>query len=135
VADIAPLLPDVDDPASAPFWAGLRRRAVVVQRCDACSHYRYPPLARCPECSGQEAQWVEVGPSGTVWSFAVYHRALHPSFAADVPYTVAVVELDDGPRITARMRRDAGPVAVGDRVAAHFEDVSDDVTLLTWRTT
>ena len=127
------LLPDVDDPASAPFWAGLRRGAILVQRCEDCGHLRYPALARCPECTGEQAHWTEVGASGTVWSFAVYHRALHPAFAGEVPYAVAVVELDDGPRITARVAAGAAPVAVGTRVVADFREVSDTVTLLTWR--
>jgi uncharacterized OB-fold protein len=127
------LLPDVSDPVSAPFWAGARDRRLVVQKCASCGALRYPPLPGCPECLGRDAEWTELRPTGTVWSYAVYHRALHPAFAGDVPYTVAVVELDDGPRITARMAAGAGRVAVGSRVTAEFEDVAPDVTQLTWR--
>jgi uncharacterized protein len=134
VRGVAPLLlPDVTDPVSAPFWRGLRERVIVVQKCCACGAIRYPPLVGCPECLGREAEWVEVGPQGSVWSYAVYHRALQPAFADEIPYTVAVVELDGGPRITARMVRGIGPVAVGDRVAADFEEVSAEVTQLKWR--
>lgn len=127
------LLPDVTDPVSAPFWRGLRERAIRVQRCSACGALRYPPLAGCPECLGQTAEWIEVRPAGSVWSYAVYHRALQPAFADEIPYTVVVVELDDGPRITARMVRGSGPITVGTRVAAVFEDVTADVTQLKWR--
>ena len=134
--DVAPpLLPDMADPVAAPFWQGLRQRRILVQRCGACGALRYPPLAGCPECLGRAAEWIEVGPAGSVWSYAVYHRALQPAFADEIPYTVAVVELDDGPRITARMVRGSGPVVVGARVAAQFEDVTADVTQLKWRIT
>lgn len=132
--DVAPLLlPDVTDPVTAPFWRGLRERRILVQKCGACGALRYPPLAGCPECLGRDAEWIEVGRSGSVWSYAVYHRALQPTFADEIPYTVAVVELDDGPRITARMVRGGGPLVIGARVAAQFEDVSAEVTQLKWR--
>jgi uncharacterized OB-fold protein len=127
------LLPDVDDPGSAPFWAGLRRHAVTVQACDDCGKLRYPPLPRCPECTSESTRWRDVPGTGTVWSFAVYHRALHAAFADDVPYTVAVVELDAGPRVTAGVSPGSPPVSVGVRVVADFPEVSDTVTLLTWR--
>ena len=132
--DVAPLLlPDVTDPVAAPFWQGLRERVIRVQKCVRCGALRYPPLAGCPECLGSTAEWVEVGPAGAVWSYAVYHRALQPAFADEIPYTVAVVELDDGPRITARMVHGSDPVGVGTRVTAAFEDVTADVTQLKWR--
>lgn len=127
------LLPDVTDPVSAPFWQGLRERVIRVQKCTNCGALRYPPLSGCPECLGTVAEWIELGPAGSVWSYAVYHRALQPAFADEIPYTVAVVELDDGPRITARMVRGSDPIGVGTRVTAAFEDVTADVTQLKWR--
>jgi len=63
----------------------------------------------------------------------VYHRALHAAFTGQVPYTVAVVELDDGPRITARMVPGERPVAIGDRVRASFEAVTAEVRLIRWQ--
>jgi uncharacterized OB-fold protein len=129
----AALLPDVTDPVAAPFWAGLQQRTIRVQRCASCGAVRYPPLPGCPTCMARETEWVEVGPHGTVWSYAVYHRALQPAFADEIPYTVAVVDVDGGVRITARMVRDAGAIAIGDRVIAAFEDVTEDVTQLKWR--
>lgn len=126
------LRPDLDG-GSAPFWAGLRRRVITVQKCGGCAAVRYPPLPGCPECLDREAEWIELAASGTVWSYAVYHRALQPAFADEVPYTVAVVELDDGPRVTARLTRGSAPITIGARVVAEFEDIDAELTQLRWR--
>jgi uncharacterized protein len=127
-----PLLPDPADPVSGPFWEAARNRRLVVQRCLNCGRLRYPPLVGCPDCLSRPAEWTELRPEGTIWSYAVYHRALHAAFDGDPPYTVAVVELDDGPRIAARLAPPGAEAAVGARVVAGFEDVSDTVTLLRW---
>ena len=128
----APLLPDVADPVAGPFWAAAREGRIAVQRCLTCGLLRYPPLVGCPDCLGRTYEWQDLRPTGTVWSFAVYHRALHAAFAGQTPYTVAVVELDDGPRITGRVAGGGRPVVVGDRVRASFEAVTDEVTLIQW---
>lgn len=126
------LLPDPSDPVSGPFWEAARNRRLVVQRCLNCGRLRYPPLVGCPDCLSRSAAWTELRAQGTIWSYAVYHRSLHAAFDSDGPYTVAVVELDDGPRITARLAPPGAHAAVGARVVAGFEDVSDTVTLLRW---
>ncbi len=69
------------------------------QRCAACAYLRYPASAICPQCLSGEAEWVVDSGEGAVWSFCVYRRAFHPAFAPLVPYAVALVELDSGPRL------------------------------------
>jgi uncharacterized OB-fold protein len=70
-----------------------------LQRCDECSYLRYPPAGRCPECLSREWTWVDDSGAGSIWSFAVYHRAFTKPFADLLPYNVALVELDSGPRL------------------------------------
>jgi uncharacterized OB-fold protein len=126
------LLPDVDDPLAAPFWAATRAERLVVQRCDSCGAMRWPPLAGCPDCRSRAATWVDVATTGTVWSYAVYHRALHGAFS-DVPYTIAVVDIDNGPRMTARaVVGTSSGIEVGARVVAAFDQVADGVVLPRW---
>ncbi len=128
------VLPLVDDPVTAPFWTGARERRVALQRCLRCAYVRWPPARVCPECLAEETRWETVQGRGTIWSFAVYVRALHPAFADDVPYTVAAVELDAGPLMIGRL--DEAPSwepAIGDRVEPAFEDVTPDVTLVRFR--
>jgi uncharacterized OB-fold protein len=113
--------PDVEDPLTGPFWGAAREGRLVVQKCDACASLRWPPLPGCPECLHQEAQWVEVAPRGEVWSFVVYHRAFSTDLKDEVPYTVAMVKLEDGPYMIGRLATEE-PVTVGDRVEAVFRD-------------
>ena len=67
---------------------------------------------------------------GRVHSHVVFHRAFHPAFTHDVPYVVAVIELDEGPRLLSNIVG-AGPEGVrcGTRVAVTYDDVTPDVTL------
>ena len=55
-----------------------------------------PPSSR-PNCLAPEAQWQPMSGRGQVFSFVVFHRAYHPAWEGKVPYTVALIELDEGP--------------------------------------
>ena len=71
---------------------------------------------------------------GTVYSFAVVHRVYHPGFADSVPYLVAVVELEEGPRLpTTIVGTPIDDVQCDLPVEVVFEDVTDDVALPTFR--
>ena len=47
--------------------------------------------------------WIESAGEGRIYSFVVFHRVYHPAFEQDVPYTVAIVELDEGVRVLANI--------------------------------
>jgi uncharacterized OB-fold protein len=84
------------------------------QKCDRCGYLRYPIAAMCPECLETKATWTADSGAGTVWSFCVYHKAFHPAFAKLVPYVVALVELDSGPRLITNLPGvPAGDVHIG----------------------
>jgi uncharacterized OB-fold protein len=126
-------LPDLDDELTAPFWAGLRDRRVRAQQCQGCDRFRWPPLPICPHCASRVSEWVDLPRQGVLWSFATYHRAFHPAFAAEIPYTVGLVDVVAGVRHTGRLLGPREEFEVGHEMAAVFEDVSPDVTLLHWR--
>lgn len=128
-------LPDLGDPLTAPFWAASRERRIVVQKCTSCSYLRWPPGPVCPECSERGGEWTEVRPTGRLWSVAEYHRAFAPAFAGDLPYTVGLIELDDGPRMYGPMSGDPASFALDGPVHAVFIDATADVTLIGWRMT
>ncbi len=52
------LLPDVDAPLTAPFWAAAREGRLVAQRCARCGALRFPPSEVCPEWLGMQAEWT-----------------------------------------------------------------------------
>lgn len=131
---VPPLLPDVDAPLTAPFWAAARERRFVLQCCNRCDELRWPPRPTCPSClaPASETRWKEVDGAGSVWSFAVYHRAFHPSFKERLPYNVAYVKLDAGPMFITNISG-TNEIAIGQRVKPSFEDVSERVTLVRFR--
>ena len=127
-------LPDPDDQRTAPFWAGTRRHELVIQRCPVCAYLRWPPGPVCPECLTSGGVWTTIRPTGSLWSIAEYHRAFDPAFAGDVPYTVGLIQLDDGPRMYGTMQGELGSFGPGQRVRAVFVDVAPAVTLIHWET-
>ena len=125
-----PNLPDTQAPATAPFWEAAKRHVLLAQRCEGCGYTRYPPSALCPKCWSAEQSWAEIAPTGTLWSFVVYHRALDPSKADEIPYVVGRVVTDDGPIFTVRLDIAPEEAKVDQRVTASWDDVTDEVTLL-----
>jgi hypothetical protein len=127
-------LPDLSDPVSAPFWREAAQGRLSFQRCAVCGYLRWPPAALCPECWSPRAEWEPVSPDGEVWSFGVYERAFSPAFEDDIPYVVALVQLDAGPRLIGDVVDVAPPeVAVGMRVTAAFAPFADDAALVNFR--
>jgi uncharacterized OB-fold protein len=123
-------LPDLDHPLYGPFWAAAAARRLSMQRCDACGYVRWPPEPLCPECLTAGGTWSELDGGGSVWSFAVYEHAFDDSLRAELPYVCALVELDAGPRMIARLVG-AEPAAfeIGMRVAPAFEEIAAGVVL------
>ena len=105
---------------------------IDAQRCTSCDALRWPPLPGCPECHGHDATWVDVASSGTIWSFVVYHRAFAAELRSQIPYTVAMVELDDGPFMVGRLVAGEKPPTVGDRIVAEFVE-AEGVPAVYWR--
>ncbi len=101
----------VSDLESARYWEGLRREKLCVQRCGACERCRFPPIPACPYCGELESCVVESGGTGRLYSWVVIHRALSGEWAAEVPYAVGVVELDEGCRVLARLSPETEPTA------------------------
>ena len=129
-----PLPAMTDD--TRPFWEACRRHELVVQRCAGCGTLRHPPAPVCWACRSLAHEWVRVSGRGTLFSYAVVHRAFLPELESQVPYTVAVVALDDAPgiRLVSNVI-DAAPDAlrVGLPLEVVFEDVSAEITVPRFR--
>ena len=125
-------LPDPDDELTAPFWTATRESKLVVQQCDSCGYLRWPPGPICPECQSVDATWAEIEPTGELYSYATYHRALDKAFASDIPYTVGLIQLDSGPRMLGTVLNSIDELAIGSRVRGVFDPVAPDVTMVRW---
>jgi hypothetical protein len=113
-----------------PFWEGCKQRELRFQQCVACGLVRWPPALLCPRCHASETAWRISGGLGKVFTFTVYHAAFHPGFAAELPYVVAVVALDEGPHlITNIVGCRPEEVKCDLRVKVVWEEVTEAITL------
>lgn len=89
-------------PETAPYWEAANRRELRIQYCNPCgSHYFYPRAA-CPRCGSSDVTWVAASGRARLHTYVINHRAA-PGFEEDGPYAIAVVELEEGPRMMANI--------------------------------
>ena len=86
-------------PESLPYWEAAKEHRLALPRCDDCEQFWFPPSRSCPHCLSMNFAFKTVSGRGKVFSFVTFHRVYRPAFAEDVPYVVALVELDEGPRL------------------------------------
>jgi uncharacterized OB-fold protein len=136
------LLPDVEDPDAAEFWAGCGRGELLVQTCASCGLRRMPPRPMCPRCRSLKFRWDEMSGRATIWSFIVPHPPLLPAYQELAPYNVVVVALDEDPMLRmvgnlvdgpdgAINEIDPATIQIGEPVRVVFHRV-EDVTLPRW---
>lgn len=106
-----------------PFWEAAAQGVLRIQRCEACGTAQFPPRAICGHCHARGAPaWVDAQGTGVIASHTTVHRPPSPAFKADLPYTLALVTLDEGPRILVSLRGDAARApAIGLPVVIRFE--------------
>lgn len=124
-------LPRITD-LNRPFWEAAHRGELRLQRCENCHHIRYPIAATCPVCLRDEASWLPLSGRGEVFASVVYHRAFGGPLADHVPYVVAIVQLDEGPRMLSNIVG-GGQARVGDPVEVVFETLSPDCSVPRFR--
>ena len=132
--DYAGPLP-VATPESRPFWEAARRHELSLQRCRACGRHVFYPRAACPHCLSSDLEWRRVSGRGTLHTFTIVHRGAK-NFPLATPYVLAVVELEEGPRLMTNLvsiEADPARVQIGMPVEVVFEDVSPEVTLPRFR--
>jgi uncharacterized OB-fold protein len=117
-----------------PFWDAAACGELRMQRCLACGHIRHPIQALCPVCLSTELDWQLLSGRGTIFAKVVYHRAFNPAWAADVPYNVVLVQLDEGPRMYGNVLGSANDAfGIGDAVEVVFDPVSEDISVPRFR--
>jgi len=116
------------------FWDGCKEHRLLFQKCRDCGLVRWPPNIICPNCYSRAADIIASAGKGKLYTYAVYHRAYHPGFAADLPYVTAVIELAEGPHLLSNV--------VGSRpddlkcdmpVEVVWEDVTPEISLPKFR--
>lgn len=117
------------DPDSAPYWQALNEERLVLKSCLGCGKCHFYPRELCPYCHSDDLSWIEASGRGVIYSFTVCRRPAGPAFATDVPYTVVLVDLAEGPRMMSRIVGDPAKIAIGMNVKVRFERQSDELVL------
>ena len=127
--------PGVTD-QTRPFWQGAGEGRLMMQKCSACGTVNFYPKPWCIECGSRALVWVEVRPTGSVYSHTVaYSVAMnYPAWQADLPLVMCLVDLDDGARMYAQLT-DCAPddVTIGMRVVAHFVAIGEGLGMPRFR--
>ena len=88
----------VPTPETETFWAGTLAGELRVQRCNNCGRYYFYPRPFCRYCQSFDVAWHAVSGGGKLISYIINYRPLPPA-EADQPQVIAIVELDEGPRM------------------------------------
>ena len=129
-AAAAPQVPMPID--SAFFWEGVEAGELRIQRCGGCGTLRHPPRPMCPNCRSLEHDYVVSSGQGVVYSFVVHHHPPVPG--KQMPFTVAVVEVDEGTRVVGNVIDiDPSEVTVGLPVEVAFVQNEAGRVLPQWR--
>ena len=115
--------PPESDGSGLEFWQGLSDGRLVLSLCRTCGQRRFPPIESCSHCGSQAVVAADAGGGGTVYSWATVHMPLAPEFASQAPYTVVVVDLDEGARVFGRLLGEPGGDLAG--AAVRFEPYED----------
>jgi uncharacterized OB-fold protein len=105
-----PLAPRPSD-FSRPFWESLAAGRLATTRCTACARLSFPPRAFCPACGSEKHAWAELSGRGRLYSRTRIHAAGGP-FAWLVPYSIGIVDLDEGVRLMTRLLSSASDLAL-----------------------
>ncbi len=109
-------------PTSQPFWEGLRAGEVRLQRCAECDRWIFYPRSNCTGCLSNDLVWSTVSGLGQIHAFTISRIPTAAFFADEVPQKLAVIELDEGVRLTTTLvdiEEDA--IEIGMRVEPVFE--------------
>jgi uncharacterized OB-fold protein len=115
------MIPALDDDNEAFYTSGK----VMLQCCDDCGVFQHPPEEICPGCQGRNLGFKDGGTEGTVESFAVVHRAVHPALTDYCPYAIAVVSVTGAPGVNVFgniLNRAPHDIEIGQKVRVVFEE-------------
>ncbi|NYT63552.1 Zn-ribbon domain-containing OB-fold protein [Alcaligenaceae bacterium] len=90
----------VPTPETQHFWDGTREHKLLLQQCESCSHVYFPPRPFCPKCSGRSVKVVPSSGRAKLYSYVIGQR---PAPGFEPPYSIAVVELAEGPRMMSNI--------------------------------
>ena len=108
---------------NAPYWEYCRKHELRMQKCEGCGHIRFPVSILCPKCHSMDAVWTKLSGRGKVFSYIVFRVPYIDSYKDDIPYTVVIVQLEEGPRMESNLIvPDLEDIRIDMPVKVYFDD-------------
>ena len=116
----------VTQPWTEEFWEGTKQGKLLIQTCKDCKTKIFYPRKYCPDCWSPNLEYVEGSGKATVYTFTTTYGMVEPRFWSDLPYTLALVDLEEGIRMMTRIV-DCQPqdLRIGMKVEVVFEEVEE----------
>jgi len=113
-----------------PYWDAAKKHRLIIKKCKRCGQLEHPPYLYCTNCHSEEHEWIEASGKATLYAYAVNVFGVPFPFWDDMPYVVAMVDLEEGPRmLTNIVQCDQSKLKNGMKLEVVFEDVSDEIAL------
>jgi uncharacterized OB-fold protein len=127
-------LPQVD-PLTEHYFRAAANGTLLIERCPECKHAQHYPRGVCTEC-GAAPQWEAVSGTGTVYTFSIVWQSGAPGFKQEMPYVVALIDLDEGPRLMGNITGcPVEDVKIGARAEAYVVRADEEIGIVQWRLT
>lgn len=124
------------DPITTPYWESLKNHAMRIQRCNDTGKFFFYPRGLSPFTLSSNISWEPVSGRGYLHAFTIVHAMRAPGFAEEVPYVVAIVELEEGPKLMTNLvdvEPDPAKISIGSPVEVVYDDVTEEITLPKFR--
>ena len=125
----------VPTPETRIFWEKARRHELWIQRCGDCDHVFFYPRLHCPKCLSERLEWFEASGRGVLYSYVINHRP-PPGFEDDAPYAIAIVQLEEGPRMMSNIvgiENTPENLVLDMPLEVVFDDATQDIAVPKWR--
>ena len=119
---------------TARFWSATSEGRLLLQKCASCGAIQHYPRPHCVSCLSRDQDWLEASGRGTLYSFTIVRRAASKAFEADLPYALAIVELAEGPHMTANIiGTPIDRLRIGMPLRLTFAPATADISIPQWR--
>ncbi|HEU0003097.1 MAG TPA: Zn-ribbon domain-containing OB-fold protein [Ktedonobacteraceae bacterium] len=119
---------------SRPFWEGCKRGILLLQYCETCQHYQFYPRLYCMQCGADTLSWKQASGRGVIYSYTIIRQNKSPEFMHETPYNVAIIQLEEGPRLMSNIvDADPGALQADLPVTVVFDAVSETISVPRFR--
>ena len=135
-AELERPLPQPITPEAKPYWDGLRDQKLMLPKCQDCGHCFFYPRILCPRCASRRIGWIQSSGRGRLFSFEISYQPLNKAFKVKPPYVLAMVELEEGPRLMSNLvgiAADPALIRCDMPVEVVYEKLNDEFTLPLFR--